>query len=102
MPLDIRVERETADLRPEHRSSQRQYLEKQVSDLDSTFDPRLASVAPERVYNASAAMSSVLVEAAAALAGIQPGPVYERLDQSIRSTSRVLQESLRKETRPGP
>ena len=48
MPLDIRVERETADLVPEHKAAQRLYLARQVKDLEPHFMPEIAGSSKNR------------------------------------------------------
>ena len=90
MPLDIRVERDTADLVPEHKAAQRAYLARQVTDLEPHFMPQIAEVAPKRIYAASTGMNVVLAEEAAEIAGVKPGLMFRQ------SPHRELGERLRK------
>ena len=76
MPVDIRVERETAETVPEHREAQHAYLARQVRDLEPHFLPQIAEFAPDLLYAASTAMNVVLAEEAAEIAGVQPGPMF--------------------------
>jgi len=73
MTMDIRVERELAGFLPEHKPQQVEYLSRQVRDLEPSFNPKLLSVAPERIYAASSAMNVVLAEEAGEIAGVAPG-----------------------------
>ncbi len=99
MPFDIRVERETADLVPEHKVAQRAYLARQVKDLEPHFMPEIADVVPDRIYAASTGMNVVLAEAAAEIAGIEPGPMFRKTPH--RQLGQRLQELLRDVEAPG-
>lgn len=89
MPVDIRVEREMAEMLPEHRTAQQDYLTRQVQDLEPHFAEEIASVAPSRLYAATSAMNLVLAEEAAEITGVKPGPMLSR------SPHRRLGECLR-------
>lgn len=98
MPVDIRVERETAELVPEHMSAQHAYLARQVKDLEPHFMPQIAEFAPDQIYAASTAMNVVLAEEAADIAGVQPGPMfrqtrYRALGERLRELLHAVEES---------
>ncbi len=65
MPMDLRVEREIAEMLSDHHEAQRAYLARQVKDLKAHFLPAIADVAPDKIYAASTAMNVVLAEEAA-------------------------------------
>ncbi len=97
MPVDIRVERETAELVPEHMPAQRAYLARQVKDLEPHFMPEIAQVAPDQIYAASTAMNVVLAEEAAEIAGVRPGPMFRQtphrpLGQRLRELLHAVEE----------
>ncbi len=99
MPFDIRVERETADLVPEHKGAQRAYLARQVKDLELHFAPEIAEVAPNRIYAASTGMNVVLAEEAADIAGVKPGPMFRQTPH--RQLGERLRELLLGVEEPG-
>ncbi len=78
MPMDLRVEREIAEMLSDHREAQRAYLARQVKDLEAHFLPAIADVAPDKIYAASTAMNVVLAEEAAQIAGVDPGPLFQQ------------------------
>ena len=78
MPIDIRVERETAELVPEHKGAQRAYLARQVKDMEPHFMPDIAQVAPDQIYAASSAMNVAFAEEAGEIAAVEPGPMFRQ------------------------
>lgn len=89
MPLDIRIERTIAEILPEHRDTQHNYLSRQVKDLEPHFLQEIAAVAPDRIYAASTAMNVALAQEAAEIAGVKLGrscrtTPYRRLGERLR------------------
>ncbi len=100
VPVNIRIEREMAEMLPEHRGAQHDYLSRQVKDLDPYFTtPEIAAVAPDRIYAASTAMNVVLAEEAAEIADVELSPYAATTP--YRSRGRRLQEQLHAVNEPG-
>jgi|GEM_PF-2694077 len=99
VPGDVRVEREVAELVPDHRDDQRAYLERQVRDLEPHFSAEIEAFAPARLYAATTGMNVVLAEELADIAGLEP-PTYVA-ESSHRALGHTLRARLNAEEEPG-
>lgn len=98
MPVDLRVERELYQDLEIHREAQREYLFRQVKDLEETMDLEIERLTPETLYKANIAMNIALIEVAANISG-QGVPScfkaskYRRLGEALLSHHQSIPES---------
>jgi hypothetical protein len=97
--IDLRVERELYDDLCEHRTLQRAYMKRQVTDLEPHFTAEVEAPAPSRIYAMATAMNVVLAEEVAEMCGRTVGPLVR--SSGHRAMGTRLRQILREEREPG-